>query len=332
VFRRKRFLLSYILAAAMVSGFVLEVVGLASWQAQRSLRARLPGEFPQPPPWTGPARPFIPLKDTTPKVAGEPAAPPPSWTLEPWELDNTPKEKTGKEKAAERLAGAADLTLTADELGKEQKNDVEATKKKYKGKVIELTGSVRGINRSLNLHPILTLRVKGESVQLSIWMIEGKPWEKVLPGQGVKLNVIYGPQPGRGDLVGGPIREVTGTPNPSITAEELVKAYEADEAAAEKKFGSSNSDALLVTGEIVEATPYGPAGVPEFVLKTGSKVEVSCQPDRESARRLEHGMKVKLIGKCSGFDSRFGKPKEVVRLVDCLVLEATNRLSHKWSD
>jgi hypothetical protein len=239
---------------------------------------------------------------------------------EPWELYNTPKGKTGKEKAAERLAGAADLTLTADELGKEQKNGVAATKTKYKGKVIELTGGVCGINRILSLCPILTLRVKGETVRLSIWMIEGNPWDKVLPGQVVKIKVMYGPQPGRADLLGGPIREVTGTPNPSITAEELAKAYAADEAAAEKKYGSPNADALLLTGEIVEGTQVNSVGLPEFVLKTGSKLEVSCQMDRESARGLERGMRVKLIGKCLGFE--FFKPKEVVRLVDCLVLEA----------
>lgn len=77
MFRWKRFLISYALAAAMVSGFVLETVGLAARWAEKRLQARLPGEFPQPPPWTGPARPFIKLKDTTPTVEGEPAAPPP---------------------------------------------------------------------------------------------------------------------------------------------------------------------------------------------------------------------------------------------------------------
>src|SRR5262245_61885005 len=103
---------------------------------------------------------------------------------------------------------------------------------------------------------------------------------------------MYVEQPRIGvDLLGSPILEVIGTPNPSITAEELVKAYEANEEAARKKFGDSEAGALILTGEIVEATPRNSDGVPEFFLKTGSKVKLSCKPDRESARGLEPGMK-----------------------------------------
>jgi hypothetical protein len=229
-------------------------------------------------------------------------------------------DKMRKKMAAKRLAGGADLSLTADALAKEKNENEKATKEKYKGKVIELTGSVSRISKDIASDPFLSLRVKDTNVPLSIWTVERKPWDKVLPGQGVKLNVIFDESGGIGDLLGGPIREVTGTPNPSITAEELVKAYEADETAADKKYGSSNAGNLIVTGEIIEAKPTNSEGVPEFFLKTGSQLKLSCGPDSESARGLVRGMKVKLLGSSFGFE--FGKPKEAVRLVDCLVLEA----------
>src|SRR5262245_3232049 len=58
---------------------------------------------------------------------------------------------------AAQLAGPVEMTLTVDELGKEESKDRKGTHAKYKGKVIEVSGVVRGVNRSLFLTPLVSL-------------------------------------------------------------------------------------------------------------------------------------------------------------------------------
>jgi hypothetical protein len=238
-----------------------------------------------------------------------------------------PEKKPPVQQPAGPFAAPADVTLTADELGKEERKDEKDTRQKYKGKVIELTGVVWGMGRNIFLDPIITLHVKDEIVQLILISTEKKPWDKVSPGQRVKLKAIY---KRHGDLsepqlVGGPILEVSGAPMPTITAEQLAKAYEEDRKGADKKYGSISACALIVTGEITEAREGDPAtSVPVFYLKTGSKLKLKCGPDRESARGLRPGMRVRIIGHCGGVGG-FGVDPNDIRIDDCVVVAILKR-------
>jgi hypothetical protein len=236
---------------------------------------------------------------------------------------NTSSEKTKvegrslKDQAADRLRASPDLTLTADELGKEQNKDEKATQEKYKGKVIELTGIVTGISRDIALEPFIDLKVSGEIVQLLLYPTEPRPWDKALPRQRVKLNVMYLVEPGRVTrLLGGPFLEVTGVPNPTVTAEELAKAYAADAEKADQKYGWVTARGLILTGEIAKVEG-DKQGLPVVFLKTGTSLSLRCRPDEESARGLAPGMKIKCIGHSFGL----GEDKTEIRIVSCLVTD-----------
>ena len=239
------------------------------------------------------------------------------------QVEKKSENQKPKDSPANTFAGVADLSLTADELGKEQNKNEKGTQTKYKGKVIELTGIVLGMGRNLFLEPGITLKVKDEIVQLYLTATDPRPWDKALPGQRVKLKVIYQEREKGIDtrLLGGPILEVTGKPTPTITAEEMGKEYQKDPKEAEKKYRWSTYDqkpALIITGEISEAMEGdGYTTVPVFYLKTGTKFKLKCGPDRESARGLKPGMRVEISGLCFGFEDN----KTDIKIVDCLVMK-----------
>jgi hypothetical protein len=98
-----------------------------------------------------------------------------------------------------------DFILTADELGKEYLSDKDVTRKKYANKVIELTGWVHSSLRNIDGDPLIWLKVK-DGIGLICNLDEKEPWQKVTPGQTVKLKVAITPSDTRGaDLIGGPI-------------------------------------------------------------------------------------------------------------------------------
>ncbi len=173
------------------------------------------------------------------------------------------------------------------------------------------------MNRTLALEAFITFKGQGETDNLSVTSIEPKPWDKALPGQKVKLKAMYLQSPdGSTGLFAGPILKVTGKPTPTTTAEQLAKAFQADPEGAEEKFGSLKAGSLILTGEIYKAKEVDEEGVPTFFLKTGTKLSVKCGPDRQSAKGLAPGKKIKCIGACFGL-----KGKTEIEIVDCLVIE-----------
>jgi hypothetical protein len=230
------------------------------------------------------------------------------------------KGRSLKQQAAELVSAPAEVKRTADELGKELNKLGRPNHELYKGKVIELSGVVHGMGRNIFLDPWIMLAVKDEIVQLTLVSTAPGPWDKAAPGQRVKLKAIFlSSRPGENvTLFGGPILEVSGKPTPTVTAEELAKEYQKDRKAANAKYRDLKAGGLIITGEISEAIEGDPqTSVPVFYLKTGTKLRLHCSPDRESARGLRPGMRVKLMGYCWGF----GDNNTDIRIVDCLVTD-----------
>jgi hypothetical protein len=294
-------------AAPLIAAAILGVVAIGAVTVGLILLFKNPGDDKR----SGQLRtsaPVVPPQFTppTPRDPGRPITPPPPPTTE---LVTPPP--------ADPFPGPADLKLTADELGKEEKQNEDATKAKYKGKVIELTGEVTRISKDLDLKPQIFLKVKDQTVNLHVYTTDRRPWERVLPGQSVTLKAGYLEGNRRTSLVGGPIMQVTGTAVPTITAEELAKAYEADPTAADKKY-HWQAGGLIVTGEISDAQALGQFGTPEVYLKTSTKLSVLCKPDTESSSHLKVGMKIRVTGVSFGVNNVNGR--DVIKLVDCVVM------------
>jgi tRNA_anti-like len=239
-----------------------------------------------------------------------------------------PDERSEKQKAVERVKGKADLSTTADDLGEEYFKDGNSMKTLHEGKVIELTGVVRSFYRNEN-GPSLELGVKDRTAGFSVFPIDQKPWEKVLPGQTVRLNVMCVQKEstvngfkltGIGtQFIGGPILEVTGNPPPVLTAESIAKEMLANSSLATAKYRSAKS-ALVITGEVVQAVEKN--GVLEqslLYLKTGTKLGMKCTTDAESVRGLKPGMRVTVAGNFS----ELGTENEI-SIISCVVIAIHN--------
>jgi hypothetical protein len=155
------------------------------------------------------------------------------------------------EKAAQSL-GKPDVTMTAEQWNAEWEKDKAAAEAKYKGKVVELSGTVQGADDDpYGQVGYVYLKAKGNLIGVRCATTDKKPWIKVSPGSEAKIRGKV-PEAGLpGDLF--PAEIVHAGPNPGvvITAKELTKDYAADRAAAEKKY---NDKWAYVSGEVAEKT------------------------------------------------------------------------------
>ncbi len=222
-------------------------------------------------------------------------------------------QKATDQKVTDPFAAPADLKFTADELGKEEHDNAQATRTKYKGKVIELSGTVHHMNRSSALEPLMHLDVK-DSYYLTVHSADPKPWNRVSPGQSVKLKVMYQKTAYSVELVAGSILEVSGEPCPTIDADEFGKARTENPKAFDTKY---KDQAVILTGEIVVAAEGYPGKMPELSLKAGKNLTIECSPDSESVRGLRPGMRVKVTGV-------YDAPRDghsFGRVSDCVVMD-----------
>src|SRR5262249_43345369 len=167
-------------------------------------------------------------------------------------------------------AGKADFTLTAEQFHKEASDKQQQDK--YKGKTVELTGTVKGAGKNISGTVYLSLQVGSDLVGVQCYTTDQKPWEKATPGQKVRIRgqfpeIVVFPA-----LVGCTIVEVSGPKAPPVQAADLAKEYAADREAAVKKY---NGKWLILSGEVEEkkTNDVGAVGV---YLRTGQKVKVAC--------------------------------------------------------
>lgn len=99
----------------------------------------------------------------------------------------------------------------------------------------------------------------------------------------------------------------------TITAEKLYEEYNADETAANAKYGQK---VITVTGKVQDASTLED-GTPKVVLETGSDFGVSCEFDpntKHSRTTFSPGEQITLKGECAGLNLD-------VQLARCVVVQ-----------
>lgn len=214
---------------------------------------------------------------------------------------------------AQKAGKKPDFKLTAEALVKEVIKDEKAAVKKYKGKVVELEGTVQFANKLVSDRAILINGAKRnpkDVVELNVICnstparLESAWWF----GKGQKIKVV-GKLTIANDL-GVSLTDCTFTqikPSPTlkVTAKQLTADFVKDEEAAGKKY---LIDALIPKEIIVE-------GVVGQLMKTKDDLflveltgtaahTVRCVIDQKEWKTLKKGDQVTIKGDCSGFDSK----------------------------
>ena len=205
------------------------------------------------------------------------------------------------EKQAAQPLGKPDVTMTAEDWAAEWKKDEAAAKAKYKDKVVELSGTVRGTDDDpYGNVGYVYLQAKADILGVRCATTDKKPWTKVSPGSEAKIRGKV-PEAGLpGDLY--PAEIVHAGPNPGvvITAKERTKEYAADRAAAVKKY---NDKWAYVSGEVAEKTKSEYCKV-LLKLKGEGDLTVNCCTGAGNPKALDAlkaGSHVSMFGKLSVF-------------------------------
>ncbi len=203
--------------------------------------------------------------------------------------------------------------LTAEAFYKEYADDRAAATKKYKDKVIELSGEVDGMGRNFSGEAYVTLKVEKQLIGVTCATADEQPWAKAVKGQKVKIKgkwpefsvgaaLIYCVFVETGEYKGIP-----------ITAAELAKEYAADREATVKKYDGKH---LVLTGEVV-AKEFNSAGAAGMELKADGKVKVQCSFtafEKDVTKPIKVGQKITVVGE---FTLNFASRDEVT-LYFCL--------------
>jgi hypothetical protein len=192
-----------------------------------------------------------------------------------------------------------DFSLTAEAFAKEVNKDREAARKKYGGKVIDVSGVV-GALMQYSKAPALMFAVDRAPLTGVVFLADVEPWATVSPGQEVKLR---GRLP-REELDQSLLRDCTVIdkgPNPAatITAEQLAQECAVSPEAANKKYKDKH---LYITGEVTALKEGGQDGSLEIQLKGHDEVPVKLwlnSTSRSEADEVQVGMKVKALASYS---------------------------------
>ncbi len=220
---------------------------------------------------------------------------------------------------ASAAPGKPDVALSADDLVKEMEKDLAAAEKKYRDKVLGVTGVVEGFrwlgprdSRQLGpkekaadppVRSILMLAAGDHVVGLQCITVDAEPWASVSRGQRVKVLGKWH-EPGSSEfpaLANCVIIDKGAFTTPTFTAAALVRAYAADRDGFATKY--DNQD-LIVSGEIESRAvlAFGPTMIK---LKTDEPVDCICLTYRSNWAITDvlaaplPGKQVKFLGRCS---------------------------------
>jgi Leucine-rich repeat (LRR) protein/uncharacterized protein (DUF1330 family) len=208
-----------------------------------------------------------------------------------------------------------EFKLTAVEFYKEYEADKDAAAKKYKGKVIELSGEAVTVWRSGPNERHIELKSEKQFSGIRCEMADPMPWAKVLKGQAVKLKGKWPASPYQAMLIDCALVEAGEYKAIAITAVELAKEYATDPEAAQKKYQDKY---LVISGEVT-AKEFNSAGAATIELKTDGKVKVTCiytASEKDVTKPMKVGQKIKAVGE---FQIPF-REKNAVEVYLCLPL------------
>jgi hypothetical protein len=203
------------------------------------------------------------------------------------------------QKQADADLGSAkpDHTATVAEWHAEFKKDSAGAKAKYKGKVVELTGTVSMLAENADAGVMFVhLKVEGDLLGVRCGFSDTAIWEKFCEKSEV---TIRGKLPEMSFLTGElmPVTLVAVKSNPSktITATDLATRFKADLPKLKEEF---DDKWVYVEGEFVSMGKSA-NGVTQFKLKGADGINVECNIPADGEKRakaLKAGQKVKVLG------------------------------------
>jgi hypothetical protein len=227
---------------------------------------------------------------------------------------------TGGEQQTEVVAGLLgkpDVSMDATAWHAEFKKDANAAKRKYMGKVVELTGTIDDVEDDFkHRFGYVCLKVTGDRVRVATK--DKKPWLTVAPGSQVKVKGKVQESGRPGELFEAEIVD-PGTVKPAfLTAEQIAKEYAADRKAAAEKYQNKR---VNVEGEIIEMGKSQYCDV-QVKLKGQEDIIVSCCVSGDINKQVldaaKPGQKLKVFGSLELYDD---PAKKIILLGNCALTE-----------
>jgi hypothetical protein len=203
-----------------------------------------------------------------------------------------------------------DFSLASERYAEAYEADRDASRKKYEGKLIQLTGRILDVGRTTDDTDFL--RLEGGKTNVFCAPKEKEAWKKVFPGQTLTIVGIGGdgiPVPSLGEAE---ILEVRGARPTKISAAELAKEYVADSAAVVKKY---DGEYHFLTGEVskVEKTDFG--GVKLWFKGEESAPRVRAGFDQFGAgmtKAILPGQRITVLGRLGFLKDELGTDLSVL--------------------
>jgi hypothetical protein len=203
-----------------------------------------------------------------------------------------------------------DFSLDATELAKEVLADPKAAAAKYKGKVVELSGTVSSATPIYNPRGVTLNGAKKKPNDLFALFIDcdlqpelrDKGW-LLARGQKVKVTgEVAAAGADRITLTNATFAELEKNPTPSVTSKELAAAYVKDEKAANAKYGDSlNRKDVFVEGVLTDIADSQFSGYKVLKLEGHGRVFIASSVRTADAEGLKKGDTVRIKGDCRGF-------------------------------
>ena len=191
----------------------------------------------------------------------------------------------------------------------------QAEDEKFRGKVIELSGTVEDVGRSAGGEAFVELKTSGGLLGVMCFTADERPWASFARGQTVRLKGLWSEPLMAPRLLYCVVVEPGEYAAIRITATDLAKEYAADPDATVKKYEKKH---VVVTGEVASKDVNEFKAV-ALVLKTDNKVKVECgftAFDRDLSDQYAVGQTVRVFGE---FSLNFGTG-DTVHLNFCLPL------------
>lgn len=209
----------------------------------------------------------------------------------------------------------ADFTLTAEAFHKEVVADQAAAAKKYKDKVIELTGEVDGASRNISGDAFITLKVEKQLIGVMCATADPYPWAKAVKGQKITIKGRWPEFAFSAAIINCAFVETGEYQGIAKTADELAKEWAKDSEAVVKNYEKKH---IILSGEVA-AKEFNSAGAATITFKTDEKekAKVKCSFtafDKDAVKRMKIGEKIKVLGE---FTLNFAGGDEV-QLYFCL--------------
>lgn len=201
-----------------------------------------------------------------------------------------------------------DFSMDVQAWYDEWKKDKEAAEKKYKDKVVELSGEVLNLGDDpYGRVGYIYLKIKGDYIGVRCAAEDTQPWTKISPGSKVKLKGTPAQFSAfTGDLYPVVIVEAGANPAIVISAADLAKECSANKDAATEKY---KEKWLMIEGEIAGVEPNKSGGIDVFV-KGDEKLRLECATDKEQIGSLKAGQPFKAL-------CQFSKYQDSANSISC---------------